>query len=163
MREVVERVRGLTPTPRTPQAEPGAASIYQTVPFRQDSAYMAIGERTNANGSKKFRDAMLEARWDDCVEIARDQIREGAHMLDLCIDYVGRDGVADMEELAGRFATASTLPDRPGLHRGRGDPGGPGEARRAAPSSTRSTSRTATDPSRASRRSPSWPRSTAPH
>lgn len=71
---------------------------------------MAIGERTNANGSKKFREAMLEARWDDCVEIARDQIREGAHMLDLCVDYVGRDGVADMEELAGRFATASTLP-----------------------------------------------------
>lgn len=53
---------------------------------------------------------MLEARWDDCVEMARDQIREGAHMLDLCVDYVGRDGVADMEELAGRFATASTLP-----------------------------------------------------
>ena len=71
---------------------------------------MAIGERTNANGSKKFREAMLEARWDDCVEMARDQIREGAHMLDLCVDYVGRDGVADMEELAGRFATASTLP-----------------------------------------------------
>lgn len=71
---------------------------------------MAIGERTNANGSKKFREAMLDARWDDCVEMARDQIREGAHMLDLCVDYVGRDGVADMEELAGRFATASTLP-----------------------------------------------------
>lgn len=53
---------------------------------------------------------MLDARWDDCVEMARDQIREGAHMLDLCVDYVGRDGVADMEELAGRFATASTLP-----------------------------------------------------
>ncbi|MZD09976.1 dihydropteroate synthase, partial [Streptomyces sp. SID5785] len=82
----------------------------QSVPFRQDTAYMAIGERTNANGSKKFREAMLEARWDDCVEMARDQIREGAHMLDLCVDYVGRDGVADMEELAGRFATASTLP-----------------------------------------------------
>ncbi|SCF72988.1 5-methyltetrahydrofolate--homocysteine methyltransferase, partial [Streptomyces sp. Ncost-T6T-2b] len=65
---------------------------------------------TNANGSKKFREAMLEARWDDCVEMARDQIREGAHMLDLCVDYVGRDGVADMTELAGRFATASTLP-----------------------------------------------------
>ncbi|MCX5534612.1 methionine synthase [Streptomyces sp. NBC_00006] len=110
LRQVVERVRGTEPTPRSPQPEPGAASLYQTVPFRQDTAYMAIGERTNANGSKKFREAMLEARWDDCVEMARDQIREGAHMLDLCVDYVGRDGVADMQELAGRFATASTLP-----------------------------------------------------
>ncbi|MFB7585115.1 methionine synthase [Streptomyces hydrogenans] len=110
LRQVVERVRDLTPTPRDPRPEPGAASLYQTVPFRQDTSYLAIGERTNANGSKKFREAMLEGRWDDCVEMARDQIREGAHMLDLCVDYVGRDGVADMEELAGRFATASTLP-----------------------------------------------------
>ncbi|MDQ0797318.1 methionine synthase [Streptomyces sp. B1I3] len=110
LRAVVERTRDLTPAPRDPRPEPGAASLYQTVPFRQDTAYLAIGERTNANGSKKFREAMLEARWDDCVEMARDQIREGAHMLDLCVDYVGRDGVADMEELAGRFATASTLP-----------------------------------------------------
>ncbi|MCX5014858.1 methionine synthase [Streptomyces sp. NBC_00555] len=110
LRQVVERVRGTAITQRTPQPEPGAASLYQTVPFRQDTSYMAIGERTNANGSKKFREAMLDARWDDCVEMARDQIREGAHMLDLCVDYVGRDGVADMEELAGRFATASTLP-----------------------------------------------------
>jgi 5-methyltetrahydrofolate--homocysteine methyltransferase len=110
LRQLVERVREATPVERHPQPEPGAASLYQTVPFRQDTAYMAIGERTNANGSKKFREAMLDARWDDCVEMARDQIREGAHMLDLCVDYVGRDGVADMEELAGRFATASTLP-----------------------------------------------------
>ncbi len=80
------------------------------MPFRQDTAYLSIGERTNANGSKAFREAMLEQRWDDCVEIARDQIRDGAHLLDLCIDYVGRDGVADMRELAGRLATASTLP-----------------------------------------------------
>ncbi|KUF13999.1 methionine synthase [Streptomyces silvensis] len=110
LRQVVERVRGLTPSEREPRPEPGAASLYQTVPFRQDTSYMAIGERTNANGSKKFREAMLDGRWDDCVEMARDQIREGAHMLDLCVDYVGRDGVQDMEELAGRFATASTLP-----------------------------------------------------
>ncbi len=110
LRQVVERVRGMAPTARSPRPEPGAASLYQTVPFRQDTSFLAIGERTNANGSKKFREAMLAGRWDDCVEMARDQIREGAHMLDLCVDYVGRDGVADMEELAGRFATASTLP-----------------------------------------------------
>ncbi|MYX98869.1 methionine synthase [Streptomyces sp. SID486] len=110
LRQVVERVRDLTPTERDPRPEAGAASLYQTVPFRQDTSYLAIGERTNANGSKKFREAMLDGRWDDCVEMAREQIREGAHLLDLCVDYVGRDGVADMEELAGRFATASTLP-----------------------------------------------------
>ncbi|MBJ6613726.1 methionine synthase [Streptomyces sp. I4(2020)] len=110
LRRLVERVRGLPPAERASQPEPGAASLYQSVPFRQDTSYLAIGERTNANGSKKFREAMLEGRWDDCVEMAREQIREGAHLLDLCVDYVGRDGVADMEELAGRFATASTLP-----------------------------------------------------
>ncbi|WP_458077529.1 methionine synthase [Streptomyces sp. EMB26] len=110
LRRLVERMRGLTPAERDPRPEPGAASLYQSVPFRQETSYLAIGERTNANGSKKFREAMLEGRWDDCVEMAREQIREGAHLLDLCVDYVGRDGVADMEELAGRFATASTLP-----------------------------------------------------
>ncbi|CAL9583450.1 Methionine synthase [Streptomyces sp. enrichment culture] len=110
LRQVVERVRGLTPGARDPRPEPGAASLYQTVPFRQDASYLAIGERTNANGSKKFREAMLEGRWEDCVELAREQIREGAHLLDLCVDYVGRDGAADMSELAGRLATASTLP-----------------------------------------------------
>ncbi|MFI9112558.1 methionine synthase [Streptomyces venezuelae] len=110
LREIVERVRGAAVLDRRPEPEPGASSLYSHVPFRQDTAYLAIGERTNANGSKKFREAMLEARWDDCVEMARDQIREGAHMLDLCVDYVGRDGTADMRELAGRFATASTLP-----------------------------------------------------
>ncbi|MEV0778263.1 homocysteine S-methyltransferase family protein, partial [Streptomyces sp. NPDC050428] len=110
LRRVVERVRGVELVERVSRPEPGAASLYQSVPFRQDTSYLAIGERTNANGSRKFREAMLEGRWDDCVEMARDQIREGAHLLDLCVDYVGRDGVADMAELAGRFATASTLP-----------------------------------------------------
>ncbi|MET9217402.1 methionine synthase [Streptomyces sp. NPDC088197] len=110
LRQLVERVGGQDLHPRRPRPEAGAASLYQTVPFRQDSSYLAIGERTNANGSRKFRDAMLEGRWEDCVEMARDQIREGAHLLDLCVDYVGRDGVADMAEVAGRFATASTLP-----------------------------------------------------
>jgi 5-methyltetrahydrofolate--homocysteine methyltransferase len=90
--------------------ERGVSSIYQAVPFRQDAGVLMIGERTNANGSKAFRDAMAEERLDDCVEIARTQTRDGAHLIDLCVDYVGRDGVADMDELASRLATASTLP-----------------------------------------------------
>jgi 5-methyltetrahydrofolate--homocysteine methyltransferase len=69
-----------------------------------------IGERTNANGSKAFRDAMLAGDWEACERIARDQIREGAHLLDLCVDYTGADGVADMTEAARRLATSATAP-----------------------------------------------------
>ena len=100
----------IVPRTRKPQSEPGAASLYQHTPFRQQNAYLAIGERTNANGSKAFREALLAENWEECLEIAKEQIREGAHMLDLCIDYVGRDGVSDMNILAGLFATSSTLP-----------------------------------------------------
>jgi 5-methyltetrahydrofolate--homocysteine methyltransferase len=110
LRAVVDRVGGRAVTPRKPRPERGAASLYQHVPFRQDTTYLTIGERTNANGSKAFRDAMLAEHWDSCVEIAREQTRDGAHLLDVCIDYVGRDGVADMKQVAFRFATASTLP-----------------------------------------------------
>ncbi len=107
---VVEKFKGHEIKSRKPVTEPGASSLYQFVPFRQDKAYLAIGERTNANGSRAFRDALIAEDWQTCVEIARDQIREGAHMLDLSVDYVGRDGAKDMTELASRFATASTLP-----------------------------------------------------
>jgi 5-methyltetrahydrofolate--homocysteine methyltransferase len=107
---VVNKVSGKRVHVRTPNLDPGASSLYQYVPFRQDKTYLAIGERTNANGSRAFRDALLAEDWEKCVEIARDQIRDGAHMLDLSVDYVGRDGAADMSQLASRFATASTLP-----------------------------------------------------
>jgi 5-methyltetrahydrofolate--homocysteine methyltransferase len=107
---VVEKVSGKAIATRKPELDPGASSLYQYVPFRQDKTYLAIGERTNANGSRAFRDALLAEDWEKCVEIARDQIRDGAHMLDLSVDYVGRDGAADMSQLASRFATASTLP-----------------------------------------------------
>ncbi len=110
LRAVVERVGGRPVTPRTPDYEPAIASLYQSVPFDQDTTFLSIGERTNANGSKAFREAMLEARWDDCIEIARAQIADGAHTLDLCVDYVGRDGTEDMAKMAGLLATASTLP-----------------------------------------------------
>ncbi len=107
---LVDRVRGKPLARRRPRPEAGVSSLYQHVPFRQDTAFLAIGERTNANGSKAFREALLAGRLDDCVEIARQQTRDGAHLLDVCVDYVGRDGPADMSEVAGRLATASTLP-----------------------------------------------------
>ncbi|MFD2801008.1 methionine synthase [Prauserella oleivorans] len=110
IRRLTAAVRELAGGSRRPTPEPGVSSLYQAVPFEQDASVLMIGERTNANGSKAFREAMLEGRYEDCVEIARGQTRDGAHMLDLCVDYVGRDGVADMAEIASRLATASTLP-----------------------------------------------------
>ena len=107
---LAERVADRQVARRRPRGEPGVASLYQHVAFRQDTAFLTIGERTNANGSKAFREAMLEGRFEDCVAIARAQTRDGAHLLDVCVDYVGRDGAADMREIAGRFATAATLP-----------------------------------------------------
>jgi 5-methyltetrahydrofolate--homocysteine methyltransferase len=107
---VVHRVSQRTPQNRSIISEPGVSSLYQYVPLNQDLTYLAIGERTNANGSKAFREALVAEDWQSCVEIARDQIRDGAHILDLSVDYVGRDGAKDMRELASRFATASTLP-----------------------------------------------------
>src|SRR5215210_1785632 len=110
LQAVVERCAGLTPFARRPQHEPGAASIYSHVPFRQDTSFLVVGERTNANGSKKFREAMLADDWDTCVAMAQEQVKEGAHLLDVCVDYTGEDGVADMDEVARRFATQANLP-----------------------------------------------------
>ncbi len=110
IRALAEAVRSAAPAGRTPARVASVSSLYADVPLRQDTSYLVIGERTNANGSRAFRDAMLAGNWADCVEIAKEQSRDGAHVLDVCVDYVGRDGAADMAELASRLATAVSLP-----------------------------------------------------
>jgi len=110
LRQVVERIWGREPKRREPVTEPGCASIYTAVPFAQDVTYLSIGERTNANGSRKFKEATLAEDWDTCVQMAREQVKEGAHVLDVCVDYVGRDGVADMHQIASRFSTQAAIP-----------------------------------------------------
>jgi 5-methyltetrahydrofolate--homocysteine methyltransferase len=110
LRQVVEAVRDLQPASRAPAFEPSVSSIYSPVPIEQDLSFLIIGERTNANGSKAFREAMLAGDWDTCVKMANEQVREGAHVLDVCVDYVGRDGAVDMDEIAKRFATQASVP-----------------------------------------------------
>ncbi len=107
---VVERCADLTPAIRHPEHVPSLSSTYSPVPIEQDTSYLIIGERTNANGSRKFREAMLAGDWDTCVQMARNQVAGGSHVLDLCVDYVGRDGVADMTEAASRFANMASAP-----------------------------------------------------
>src|SRR4051794_2329988 len=110
LRQVVEAVSGLEPARRRPDFEASVASIYSPVTMDQSPSVLIIGERTNANGSKAFRDAMLAGDYDTCTKMATEQIREGAHVLDVCVDYVGRDGALDMDEVAKRFATQASVP-----------------------------------------------------
>jgi 5-methyltetrahydrofolate--homocysteine methyltransferase len=110
LQAVVDAVGGLEPTRRTPENEPSVTSLYSPVPIVQDNSFLIIGERTNANGSKAFRDAMLAGDWDSCTKMATEQVREGAHVLDVCVDYVGRDGTCDMDEIAQRFASQASAP-----------------------------------------------------
>ncbi len=110
IRLLAERFSGTPVVKRDVPKDNSVSSLYIEVPLAQDASYLNIGERTNANGSKAFKLHMLDGNWDECVEIAKSQARDGAHVLDLCIDYVGRDGVADMDLMASRLNTAVTLP-----------------------------------------------------
>jgi 5-methyltetrahydrofolate--homocysteine methyltransferase len=96
--------------PLVVEYRPALASLYSAVPLEQDTAYLAIGERANANGSRAFKDILLAEDWDATVALAKSQTREGAHVLDVCVDYVGREGAPDMVEVVDRYATQSTLP-----------------------------------------------------
>ena len=89
---------------------PSAASIYSAQPYEQDNSFLIIGERLNASGSKKCRDLLNAEDWDGLVALARSQVKEGAHILDVNVDYVGRDGVKDMHELVSRLVTNVNLP-----------------------------------------------------
>ncbi|MEY4800161.1 MAG: Methionine synthase [Cyanobacteriota bacterium] len=92
------------------QGEPAAASIYSTTPYHQDNSFLIIGERLNASGSKKVRELLAEEDWDGLVGVARGQVKENAHVLDVNVDYVGRDGERDMHELVSRLVTNVNLP-----------------------------------------------------
>ncbi len=110
LRAVVERCRDLDPAVRHVVDDPGLSSIYTPVSLHQETSFLVVGERTNANGSKRFREAMLQGDWDTTVLMAKEQVKEGAHVLDVCVDYTGADGVADMTEVASRFATQASVP-----------------------------------------------------
>ena len=110
LRHVVEAVRNLTVPKRNFTFEPALTSLYSSVPIVQDNSFLIIGERTNTNGSKAFRDVMLAEDWDGCTKMGSEQVREGAHVIDVCVDYVGRDGTVDMDLIASKFASQVSVP-----------------------------------------------------
>jgi 5-methyltetrahydrofolate--homocysteine methyltransferase len=98
------------PVERKPMWFPSVASLYQSVPLRQENAFFAIGERCNANGSKKWRDAQANQDWDSCVSMGRDQLGEGSNALDVCTAFVGRDEMGEMTEVVRRFTSSVNAP-----------------------------------------------------
>ncbi len=107
---VVEAVRDATPAERQVTHEPACSSLYQAVPYRQQTSFLIVGERCNTNGSRKFKRLLAEGDIDGCVQMGIEQVNDGAHVLDVCVDYVGRDGVADMQRVVSRFAQEVTAP-----------------------------------------------------
>ncbi len=110
LRAVVEAVSNLTPVGRRVQRLPAASSNFIQQPYLQDTSFLIVGERVNASGSKKMRDLLSVEDWDGLVSLAKEQEREGAHVLDVNVDFVGRNGEADMHELASRLATNIKIP-----------------------------------------------------
>ncbi len=116
IRKVAEALRGVKPRARQafgrkPTGETAVvASLYSAVNARQDLSILIVGERTNTNGSKKFKEAILNEDIDTCAAIGREQVKEGSHVVDVCVDYVGRDGVPDMMKVVQRFAKDVTAP-----------------------------------------------------
>ncbi len=98
------------PKTRTPVWVPSVASLYTQVPLRQENAYLSIGERCNANGSRAFRRLQEAGDWDGCVEMGREQVKEGSHTLDLCTAFVGRDEIAEMSAVVSRMRGAINAP-----------------------------------------------------
>ena len=107
---VVEAMKSVTPKSREAKLIPAASSIYFQQPYRQDTSFLIVGERVNASGSKKMRDLLNAEDWDGLVLLAKEQEREGAHVLDVNVDFVGRDGEKDMHELASRLVTNVKIP-----------------------------------------------------
>jgi 5-methyltetrahydrofolate--homocysteine methyltransferase len=110
LRKVVETMQSITPKQRNPKLVAAASSIYIQQPYVQDASFLIIGERVNASGSKKMRDLLNAGDWDGLVALGKEQEREGAHILDVNVDFVGRDGESDMHELASRLVTNVKIP-----------------------------------------------------
>ena len=90
--------------------KPSLSSLYQAVEIGQEIPPLLIGERSNPNGSKKFRECLLADDFDGCLRIGLDQEAKGAQVLDICAAYVGRDELADLTRLIRIHAESLKIP-----------------------------------------------------
>jgi len=99
----------LLPAKEEPPA--GVTSLYSPTDYRQDNSILIIGERMNASGSRKFKQLLEAEDWDGIVSLAREQVRhDSAHVLDVNVDYAGRDNARDMAEVVKRVVRQVDVP-----------------------------------------------------
>ena len=110
LREMLDARPDPAPRARDITLLPAVSSLYTSVPLRQENAVFAVGERSNANGSKKFRELLAAEDWDALTAIGREQVKEGSHALDVCVAYVGRPEASDMREVVSRYRGQVTVP-----------------------------------------------------
>ncbi len=108
--DLASPLQGRASKSRTAVTKPQVSSLYSAEDIRQDLSYLIVAERTNTNGSRQFKRLLQEENWDGLVSMARDEVRDGSHMLDVCVDFVGRDGVRDMHEVITRFVKTVNAP-----------------------------------------------------
>jgi 5-methyltetrahydrofolate--homocysteine methyltransferase len=110
LKAVVERVGSCVSKQRTPKHEPACASLYGISAYSQKPPPLLVGEQANANGSKKFKQLLEREDYDAMTGVAREAVKEGAHLVDLCVAYVGRNEKKDMIEAVSRFNQHVTVP-----------------------------------------------------
>ncbi|MBL8880771.1 MAG: dihydropteroate synthase, partial [Phycisphaerales bacterium] len=111
LKAVAEAIGARAPKRRSVVSEASVSSLYQAVPMRQDNSFLIVGERCNTNGSRQFKNYLADGNIDGCVSMAIEQVKEeGAHVLDICVDYVGRDGVPDMTRVVDRISREAIAP-----------------------------------------------------
>ncbi|HVZ94552.1 MAG TPA: homocysteine S-methyltransferase family protein, partial [Phycisphaerales bacterium] len=109
--ELAKALAGRAPKKRVIEPyKPACSSLYSTAEFRQDKSFLIVGERTNTNGSRQFKNLLNAEDWDGLVSMGKELVREGSHVLDVCVDYVGRNGARDMTEVVKRFARQVSAP-----------------------------------------------------
>lgn len=110
LKAIIDTIGTRKPKERSARLVPSCSGLYSPVELRQDNSLLMIGERTNANGSRKFKEMLADDDWDGLVSWARQEVRGGAHLLDVCVDYVGRDGVKDMHQVVQRYVQQVPVP-----------------------------------------------------
>ncbi|SFV74536.1 5-methyltetrahydrofolate--homocysteine methyltransferase [hydrothermal vent metagenome] len=113
IRGLVDNLTSITPKPPSGSHPTSIASLFHTVPLMQKPAPLLVGERSNATGSKAFRELILAEDYEGTLSVAQQQVRAGAHVLDVNVGFAGRDETKDMNAVMQMYNQKISIPLMP--------------------------------------------------